>query len=131
MSTTEFASSLRARHEGEAAGRLEELHQRFFDMVNQRDTYRAEVAQLQKQLSQAIAERAPHDYGLLKEEAAFLRKERDERVKTECGNQQLNTRPEPSRLEIAAMFFCQDWCDAPLVALQLADALIAAAKEAK
>jgi hypothetical protein len=59
-------------------------------------------------LALAISERAPHDYGLLREEATFLRKERDyaltevKRLKATV-NQQLTVRPEPSRLEIAAM----------------------------
>jgi len=164
---------------------------------------------LQKELSQAIAERTPHDYGLLREEATFLRKELDKalaevkrlksdrddyardaekfaeqrnkaRVEVELlkekldaelnssvtlqsqrdearaevaqlkdtvaayeattVNQQLTVRPEPSRLEIAAMLLAalagresESW-EAKLEviwAVEQADALIAAAKEAK
>jgi len=42
-----------------------------------------------------------------------------------------HTRPEPSRLEIAAMFLAQDWCYGADMALDEADELIAAAKEGK
>lgn len=38
----------------------------------------AEVDRLNEQLEQAIAERTPHDYGILKEEAQEMRKQRDE-----------------------------------------------------
>lgn len=126
------------------------------------------LEELQRNLKQAIAERTPHDYGLLREEATFLRKERDkalaevqrvrklwneshiaelddfakeiERVKAECRNQQLNTRPEPSRLEIAAILLAalasrenESW-EAKLEviwAIEQADELIALAKEKK
>ena len=134
-----------------AANRLEELE-------------RANKSTL-ADLALALSERTPHDYGLLKKEATFLRKERDkalaevervrklwneshiaerddfakeiERVKAECANQQLNTRPEPSRLEIAAMLLAAmcgsqyTWSNAEGIALRKADTLIAAAKEAK
>jgi len=86
-------------------------------------------------LALALSERTPHDYGLLKEEIAFLRKERN----AATVNQQLTVRPEPSRLEIAAMLLAHGWedraveRDAKLAgwALVAADRLIAAAKEAK
>lgn len=84
-----------------AADRLEELH---------------------RQLEQAVAERTPHDYGLLRAEVTFLRKERDdalaeaqshrealmgslkqiEALKNYFGDAKKMIRPEPSRLEIAA-----------------------------
>lgn len=119
----------------------------------------ARLESLQWELTQAIAERTPHDYGLLREEADFLRKERDkalaevervrklwneshiaerddfakeiERVKAECANQQLNTRPEPSRLEIAVIVRAGMQHKSVEVAVKLADELIAAVKEAK
>lgn len=154
MNTKQFASSLRDRREFEAADRLEDLHQHFFETLNQRDSLRAEVAQLQKQLSQAIAERTPHDYGLLREEAAFLRKERDKAMReaahwksiTEHRQSELNSlvaRPEPSRLEIAAMAMQGMLAASSYDTLRLsksafecadaliADKLIAAAKDAK
>lgn len=82
----------------DAADRLEELQR-----ANQRTL---------ADLALALSERTPHDYGLLREEAAFLRKERDkalaevERLKQErtaTVNQQLTVRPDLSRLKIAAM----------------------------
>ena len=105
----------------DAAGRLEELQR----------TNQSTLADL----ALALSERTPHDYGLLKEEIAFLRKERN----AATVNQQLTVRPEPSRLEIAAMLKAgwfanpdfdfnatdQKWW------IEQADALIAAAKETK
>ena len=147
MITKEFADSLRARCEHEAADRLEELHQHFFETLNQRDSLRIEVAQLQKQLSQAIAERTP-----LKITNEFLgdalyrkaAKERDQalaevhRLKAELAN----ARSEPSRLEVAAMFYAADIVAGKIntgfdpdmgtaQALDHADALIEAEKESK
>jgi hypothetical protein len=96
-------------------------------------------------LALAISERAPHDYGLLREEATFLRKERDyaltevKRLKATV-NQQLTVRPEPSRLEIAAMMMAanlsretEQWDTyvESTFAVEQADGLIAAAKEGK
>jgi len=108
----------------------------------------AKLESIQWELTQAIAERTPHDYGLLKEEAAFLRKERDEALAevqrlaqalhdATTVKQQLTVCPEPSRLEIAAMliagsYACQDIN--PLeanIALKQAEKLIAAARGAK
>ena len=136
----------------DAADRLEELQ-------------RANQSAL-AHLALALSERTPHDYGILKEEATFLRKERDkaltevervrklwneshvserddfakeiERVKAECGNKPLTTRPEPSRLEIAAMAMQGMLAASSFDTLQLsksafeaADELIAAAKDVK
>jgi len=105
----------------DAADRLEELQ-------------RANQSTL-ADLALALSERTPHDYGLLKEEIAFLRKERN----AATVNQQLTVRSEPSRLEIAAMLLAalagresESW-EAKLEviwAVEQADALIAA-KEAK
>jgi hypothetical protein len=85
-------------------------------------------------LALALSERTPHDYGILKEEAAFLRKERN----AATVNQQLTVRPEPSRLEIAAMAMqgmlaasSYDTLRLSKSAFECADALIAAAKEGK
>jgi hypothetical protein len=119
-------------------------------------------------LALAVSERTPHDYGILKEEAAFLRKERDsalaeverlqresdsllalsERISDEknllqedynqlaCDQMRLRlkttsvSRPEPSRLEIAAMIYAGVDYVAVEEAFEAADKLIAAAKEA-
>ena len=86
-------------------------------------------------LALALSERTPHDYGLLKEEIAFLRKERN----AATVNQQLTVRSEPSRLEIAARLLAHGWADRSVEqdsqltgwALAAADKLIGAAKEAK
>jgi hypothetical protein len=112
------------------------------------------VESLKAELAQAIAERTPHDYGFLKTHAEHIRKELHkanlesrrlaeelERVK---GSGDLNAelsklvadmnrahaaqvKPEPSRLEIAAMMRAGGF-KAPQTALNEADALIAAAK---
>jgi hypothetical protein len=111
----------------------------------------ARLESIQWELTQAIAERTPHDYGLLKEEATFLRKERDEAraevrqlratvaaYEQATVNQQLTVRSEPSRLEIAAMAMhgmlaasSFDTLRLSRSALEAADALIAAAKKSK
>lgn len=97
----------------DAADRLEELQ-------------RANQSTL-ADLALALSERTPHDYGLLKEEIAFLRKERN----AATVNQQLTVRPEPSRLEIAAMIYAGvEYVDDD-DAFKAADRLIAAAKESK
>jgi len=168
------------------------------------DAADARVEQLKQALEQAIAERTPHDYGVLKEEAQEMRKQRDEafaeveerksalidatyqidnykskfllwfenaktqntklldaledatkaRKELEQLKQALHDarlensgqamllerkRPEPSRLEIAAMTlaarststFYRDPSSEAQHALAAADALIAAAKEVK
>ena len=169
-----------------AADRLRELQR-------ERDESRAEVERLNKQLEQAIAERTPHDYGILADQrddyrerlgvaakeafeaqakVELLTKERDgyfaemERMQRGWGaaNQEVIrledhiedlkkaaltnltaavslVRPEPSRLEIAAMlkagWFCNFdnpdalACPRPKWWIEQADALIAAAREAK
>jgi len=110
------------------------------------DAAEAKVEQLKQALEQAIAERTPHDYGILKEEAQEMRKQRDEaRAEVEQLKQALHDarlensaqamllerkRPEPSRLEIAAMLLADGFYVVE-TALAEADALIAAAKEVK
>jgi hypothetical protein len=105
----------------------------------------ARLELMEWELTQAIAERAPHDYGLLKEEAAFLRKERDDaftevkRLKMDLrilnetvrNDQQLATRPEPSRMEIAAIIWAGMQHKSVEVAVKIAGQLIAEVKETK
>jgi hypothetical protein len=147
----------------EAAERLEELQRAnkntLADLavaIERRDDSYAEIKTVRKELAQALAERTPHDYGLLKGEVdnlkrelseairernktvADLIKQRDEALKNQQPTtvvQQLTTRPEPSRLEIAAMLLAAmcgsqyTWTNAEGLALRKADTLIAAAKE--
>jgi hypothetical protein len=109
-------------------------------------------------LAKAIAERTPHDYGLLKGEVDNLKRElsesnrernktvadlieqRDEALKNQQPTtvvRQVKTRQEPSRLEIAAMLLAAmcgsqyTWTNAEGLALRKADILIATAKETK
>jgi hypothetical protein len=124
------------------------------------------IKSLMKERDQAIAERTPHDYGFLKTHIEHLREElhkanlENRRLAAELervrGSGNLNAElsklvadmnrahaaqvsPEPSRLEIAAMFYAaeiaagnidtgvdHDMC--PLDVLDHADSLIAAAK---
>jgi len=120
------------------------------------------LEELQRDLDQAISERTPHDYGILKMERDEARarlttfeptirnltKERNEaraeveRLKTELHDtidsyklnnlQPKTTRPEPSRLEIAAMAMQgmlasgNAIMDIPNTACEYADTLIAA-----
>lgn len=112
------------------------------------DKSRAEVERLNRELEQAIAERTPHDYGIIKEQRDHYRdrlcaaiKETQEaraeveRLKNHIPDATKMIRPEPSRLEIAAMLQAgwlanpeseidnqHDWW------LAQADALIEAAK---
>lgn len=145
MTTEEIVKELRAYQMSAmstAADRLEELQ-------------RANKNTL-ADLALAVAERTPHDYGLLKREAAILRKERSEALveanrlkmdlrilnETVRNDRLVATRPEPSRLEIAAGII-EGWAsnsnmeaivpgERPAYsALKIADFLIAAAKEAK
>jgi uncharacterized coiled-coil DUF342 family protein len=134
------------------------------------------IESLEKDLAHVISERTPHDYGILKEEAQEMRKQRDEareeakrfskiadlmhierdqaREEVELLKQErdlwqqvqrdkaivkesLTVRPEPSRLEIAAMTlaarsistFYRDPSSEAQHALAAADALIIAARE--
>lgn len=111
MTTKEFTSSLRARYEGKAADRLEELERAnkntLADLavaIEQRDEAFAEIKKMRKERDNASAEvewmRKLWNESLIAERDDFA--EEIERVKAECRNQQLNIRPEPSRLEIAA-----------------------------
>jgi chromosome segregation ATPase len=109
----------------ETADRLEKLHQKcnmhyetICDLTKERDQARAEVERLK-----ATVEDLNH----------VIENQRDRAIV----NQQLTTRPEMSRLEIAAMAM-QGFIgssafimDVPNKSLEYADALIAAAKEAK
>lgn len=151
-----------------AADKLEELQRAnkntLADLalaIERRDELLAEVIYLQKELKQAIAERTPHDYGLLKHEVDHLKQELTEAIKernktvadlikqrdealayNQFSQQVAAIRQEPSRLEIAAGIM-QGWAsnsnmeaivpgERPAYsALKIADFLIAAAKEAK
>lgn len=114
---------------------------------DERDKALAEVERARKELAQAIAERTPHDYGLLKDEIDSLKRELTEAVRernktvSDLINQRdkaiASARQEPSRLEIAAMLLAAmcgsqyTWTNAEELALRKADVLIALAKEAK
>jgi hypothetical protein len=127
MITEEIVKELRTYQMSamsKAADRLEELERALSETVKQRDKAIAEVERVRKLWNEShIAER--DDFA-----------KEIERVKDECRNQQPNTRPEPSRLEIAAMLLAATYGSDHVVlkaahALQKADELIAAAKEAK
>jgi len=62
----------------EAADSLEELQQKCNMHYNTICDLAKERNALNKQLEQAVLERTPHDYGILKEEAQEMRKQRDE-----------------------------------------------------
>ena len=130
----------------EAAARLEELQRAnqntLADLavaIERRDDSYAEIKTVRKELAQAIAERTPHDYGLLKGEVEHLRRELSESIKErnktvadlikQRDEAIASARTEPSRLEIAAMFMAAPWCETVHEALNYADKLIAAAKE--
>ena len=132
-------------------------------LTNERDEARAEVERLNRELEQAIAERTPHDYGILKDQrdayrdrlCSALKEAQDARADVEQLKQALHdarlensgqaavieelrshigdttkmVRPEPSRLEIAAMFMARpEWGYTAGQALKVADLLIEAAK---
>ncbi len=119
-----------------------------------RDEVSAELERLKTELAQAISERTPHDYGLLKYTIESLKAElheartKVERLKGDVANQmeinravagmKVPTRLEPSRIEIAAMVLSGLAADHLLESsreqcikdsIYMADALIAAAKE--
>jgi len=153
-------------------------------LIKQRDEAREEMERLKAELAQAISERTPHDYGILRDQrddyrerlgaackevfeleakVKLLTTERDgyfsEMERMQRGwngaNQEVLrledhledlkkaaitnltaavalVRPEPSRLEIAALLLANDRAyEGPTMALKRADALIAAAKEAQ
>jgi hypothetical protein len=153
-----------------AANAIEGLGLRFDECMQKHNDTRAELERLKIELAQAISERTPHDYGLLKYTIESLKEElhasreelakvKQESVKTvtvsfpgmprsggggggsACGNNHLPdagkmVRPEPSRLEIAAMLLSGFAASDTSVihnkynfVLKEADALIAAAKE--
>jgi len=142
-STAMIIEALRADGEPKllllAADRLEELHQKcnmhyetICDLTKERDEARAEMERLKTELSESIRER--------NKTVADLINQRDEALKNQQPTtvaQQLTTRPEPSRLEIAALamqgFITSSGfvIDIPKNALEYADKLIAAAKEGK
>ena len=150
----------------------------FNRLTNERDEARAEVERLNRELEQAIAERTPHDYGILKDQrddyrdrlCASIKETQEVRTEVEQLKQALHDarlensgqaalieqlkekvdqlqyiadfdrkhflkRPEPSRLEIAAMLLA-GWLGNPDALsennphewLLEADKLIAAAK---
>jgi hypothetical protein len=91
-------------------------------LINERDKALAELDRLTIELAQAISERTPHDYGILKDQRDDYRNRlcasinetqeaRAEVERLEIINKEVleanytmgTTRPEPSRLEIAAM----------------------------
>jgi chromosome segregation ATPase len=95
----------------DAADRLEELQRLFFDMTSQRDQARAQVE-------------------FIKESHAKCRQYLAEALDKLKNQSTEMTRPEPSRLEIAAMVYSVDGVTAD-IALKWADTLIAAAKKSK
>ena len=116
-----------------AADRLEELQR-------ERDDARAEVERLSKELEDSTNHyNRIHD--VLRAEVERLKQElHDARIENSGQAAQLErTRPDPSRLEIAAMLLVHGWADRSVEqdakltgwALAAADALIAAAREAK
>lgn len=144
-----------------ANSEIEKLNKERDELSVQLDEFRndygnalADVESLKRDLAQAISERTPHDYGLLKHtieglkqelhesraEVAQLRAERDLAQQLDCDKatvkQQLTVRPEPSRLEIAAMLLSGFAASDTSVihnkynfVLTEADALIATARE--
>jgi hypothetical protein len=147
------------------AGQMDAILQRdMFDAASRLQEQEDFIARMQSELAQAISERTPHDYGILKYEIECLKQtvsdaqiensgqaaeikrlneeyrvahlERqhykgiaDHRQKELCA---LVSRPDPCRLEIAALLLANDRAyEGPTMALKRADALIAAAKEAK
>jgi ribosomal protein L16 Arg81 hydroxylase len=126
-------------------------------LIKQRDEAREEVERLKAELAQAISERTPHDYGILKDQRDSYRdrlcasmKETQEALaevkRLEIINEEVleanytmgTTCAEPSRLEIAAMIYAafagaqcmKDKVNPTVyVAFKCADELIAAAKE--
>lgn len=123
-----------------------------------RDEASAELERLKTELAQAISERTPHDYGILANQrddyrdrlCASIKETQEARAeikRLEIINEEVLqanytmgiTRPEPSRLEIAAMLVAGRFSNTTYVtkvsgdwikyALDGADALIAAAKE--
>jgi hypothetical protein len=142
-----------------AANAIEGLGLRFDECKQKHNDTRAELERLKTELAQAISERTPHDYGILQDQrdhyrerlgaaakevfklkADLLTKERhiEDFQKAAISNLTATValvRPEPSRLEIAAMILASS-CSHPdrnfgggtIWALEYADALIAAAK---
>lgn len=121
-----------------------------------REDYNIRVKQLEKELAQAISARTPHDYGLLKEQrdhyrerlgaaakevfelkAELLTKERHIEDLQKAAVTNLTAavalvRPEPSRLEIAALLASglnPCWNFSVEALFHRTDAIIAAAKE--
>lgn len=108
------------------------------------------LEELQRDLKQAIAERTPHDYGLLKGQVEDLRRELSESIRErnktvadlikQRDEAIASARPEPSRLKIAAMMLAAlasresgTWeaKQEAIWAIEQADELIALAKEVK
>jgi len=126
-----------------AANAIEGLGLRFDECMQKRNDIGAELERLKTELAQAIFERTPHDYGILRDQrdeargdAAHWKRIAEHREKKLSA---LLARPEPSRLEIAAMLVAGRFSSTVYVtevkgtwikyALDGADALIAAARE--
>ena len=131
----------------EAAGRLEELQRAnkntLADLavaLERRDDSYAEIKSVRKELAKAIVERTPQEVDNLKRELSESIRERNKTVADLIKQRDqaiASARPEPSRLEIAALLLAAmcgsqyTWTNAEGLALRKADILIAAAKEAK
>ena len=121
------------------------------EIETQTDRLKLENTKLRAELEQAIAERTPHDYCILADQRdeykrmlvgaiEQVEKERAEvqRLKDHVPGATKMIRPEPSRLEIAAMLLgaqpppqAGSFSGQSEHALKRADALIAAAKDGK
>ena len=148
---SEIADGKKARDEvdvlkQELAETIRERDKTVANLIKQRDDSYAEIKTVRKELAQAIAERTPHDYGLLKGEVDNLKRELSEAIKErnkpvadlikQRDEAIASARPDPSRLEIAALLLAATYASNHVVlkaahALQKADELIAAVKEAK
>jgi regulator of replication initiation timing len=120
----------------EQAARRMEIRADLGIVISERDAARAEVERVRKKSNEHhIRERDDFAYSFQRVYAEIDRLKQalhDARLENSGQSAQLErTRPEPSRLEIAAMFMTSDFCDDESMALQFADQLIAAAKETK
>jgi len=93
------------------------------------------IERMQSELAQAVSERTPHDYGILRDQrdeargdAAHWRRIAEHRQKELSA---LIARPEPSRLEIAAMIFAGGTEETITNAFLAAEELIEHARKTK